>query len=171
MQRTCLLRVAGLPVGLLVDDRVDRDGGLAGLAVADDELTLAAADRDHRVDRLDAGLQRLVHALAVHDAGRLQLERAASLRRDLAETVDRVAQRVDDAAEVAVADGDREHLAGAADLLALLDAGELTEHDDADLAHVEVEREAERAVLEPQQLVGHRARAGPRPARCRRRRG
>src|SRR5690606_7806450 len=41
---------------LLVDDRVDGDGGLAGLAVADDQLTLAAADRDHRVDGLVAGL-------------------------------------------------------------------------------------------------------------------
>ena len=101
MQRTCLFVVARLPVGLLVDDRVDRDGRLAGLAVADDQLTLAAADRDHGVDRLDAGLQRLVHALALHDAGRLQLERAAALGGDLAETVDRVAERVDDATEVA----------------------------------------------------------------------
>ena len=41
------------------------------------------------------------------------------------------------------------------DLLALLDAGELTEDDDADLADVEVQREAERAVLELEQLVGH----------------
>src|SRR5690606_23210229 len=62
-----LRRVARLPVRLLVDDRVDRDRRLAGLAVADDQLTLAAADRDHRVDRLDAGLQRLVDRLAGHD--------------------------------------------------------------------------------------------------------
>ena len=50
---------------LVVDDRVDRDRGLAGLAVADDQLALAAADRDHRVDRLEAGLQRLLDALAL----------------------------------------------------------------------------------------------------------
>ena len=60
---------------LLVDDRVERDGGLAGLAVADDQLALAAADRDHRVDGLDAGLQRLFHRLAVDDAGREALDR------------------------------------------------------------------------------------------------
>src|SRR5437763_10854101 len=30
---------------LLVDEGVERDGGLAGLAVADDQLALAAADR------------------------------------------------------------------------------------------------------------------------------
>ena len=40
-----LLGVAGLPVLLLVDDRVDADGGLARLAVADDELALATPDR------------------------------------------------------------------------------------------------------------------------------
>jgi hypothetical protein len=33
-------RVLGAPVLLLVDDRVERDGGLAGLAVADDQFAL-----------------------------------------------------------------------------------------------------------------------------------
>src|SRR5690606_19315614 len=105
-----LVDVAGLPVGLLVDDRVDRDRGLAGLAVADDELTLTAADRDHRVDGLDAGLHGLVHRLACHDAGGLQLEGTTPLRRDLTETVDGVAERVDDTAEEAVTDRRGQHL-------------------------------------------------------------
>ena len=61
---------------LVVDDRVDRDRRLAGLAVADDQLALATADRDHRVDRLDARLQRLLHRLALDDAGGLVLDRA-----------------------------------------------------------------------------------------------
>ena len=63
-------------LALLVDDRVDGDGGLAGAAVADDQLALAAADRDHRVDRLDARLQRLLHRLADDDARRLALDLA-----------------------------------------------------------------------------------------------
>src|SRR3712207_8746902 len=53
---------------LVVDDRVDRDRRLARLAVADDQLALAAADRDHRVDGLQAGLHRLDHRLALDDA-------------------------------------------------------------------------------------------------------
>ena len=150
-----LLRVAGLPVLLLVDDRVDRDRGLAGRAVADDQLTLAAADRRHRVDGLDAGGQRLVHRLAVHHAGRLQLQGATLGRLDLAEAVDGRAERVDHPAHEAVAHGDRQDLARAADRLALLDLVEVTEDDDADLAGVEVQRDAERAVLELQKLVGH----------------
>ena len=86
---------------------------------------------------------------------------AAGVGLDLAEAVDRGAERVDDAAEEVVADGDGEDLAGAADRLALLDPVEVTEDDDADLAGVEVQGEAERAVLELEQLVGHgRGQAG-----------
>ena len=109
-----LLRVAGAPVVALVDDRVDGQGGLAGLAVTDDQLTLATADRGHRVDGLVAGLHRLVHRLTGHDARSLQLQGAAAGRLDLAEAVDRVAERVDDAAEVALADRDGEDLTGTA---------------------------------------------------------
>ena len=151
-----LLRVAGLPVLLLVDDRVDRDGRLAGRPVTDDQLALAATDRGHRVDGLDAGGQRLVHRLAVHDAGRLQLEGTTVGGLDLAQAVDGRAERVDHPAHEAVTHGDREDLAGPAHRLALLDLVEVAEDHDADLAGVEVERDAERAVLELQQLVGHR---------------
>src|SRR5439155_22629476 len=73
----------------LVDDRVDREGGLAGLAVADDQLALAAAHRRHGVDDLDPGLQRLVHRLARHDAGRLHLETPGVVGCDRALAVDR----------------------------------------------------------------------------------
>src|SRR5690606_10921533 len=52
----------------LIDDRVDRDRALAGLPVADDQLALPAPDRDHRVDRLEAGLHRLADRLALDDA-------------------------------------------------------------------------------------------------------
>ena len=65
MQRTCFSGSPECQLLPLVDDRVDRDRGLAGLPVTDDQLALATADRRHRVDRLDAGLQRLLHRLAV----------------------------------------------------------------------------------------------------------
>ena len=96
-----------------------------------------------------------MHRLALHHRRRLELEGAAGVGLDLAETVDRGAERVDDAAQEVVADGDREDLAGTADRLALLDLVEVTEDDDTDLAGVEVQGEAQRAVLELQQLVGH----------------
>ena len=116
-----LLRVAALPVVALVDDRVEGHRGLAGLPVADDQLALAAADGGHGVDRLDAGLQRLLHRLALDDRGAWSLQHAALGRLDVALAVERSAERVDDAAEEAVADRDGQDLAGAAHLLALAD--------------------------------------------------
>src|SRR5262249_56279924 len=54
------LLVVGGVERLLIQDRVERDRGLAGLAVPDDQLALAAADRDQRIDRLEASRHRLV---------------------------------------------------------------------------------------------------------------
>ena len=95
-------------LALLVDDRVDGDGGLAGLPVADDQLALAAADRHHRVDGLEPGLQRLLDRAAIDDAGRDALDLAELLRRNRALAVDRLAERVDDAADQLVADRHRD---------------------------------------------------------------
>ena len=72
--------------------------------------------------------------------------------------VDRLTQRVDHAAEEGVADGHREHLAGALDLLALFDLLEVTEDHRADAVLVEVERNTEHAAGELQQLLRHHRR-------------
>jgi hypothetical protein len=96
-----------------------------------------------------------VHRLPLDDGGRLQLQGTAAGGLDRATAVDGVAQRVDHAAEVAVADRHRQDLAGPADLLALLDPGVVTQDHDADLADVEVQRQAADTALELEQLVGH----------------
>ena len=76
--------------------------------------------------------------------------RAGRLDRALA--VERVAERVDDAAEHALADGDAHHLAGAAHRLALLDELPLAEERHADVVLLEVEGDADDAVLELEPL-------------------
>ena len=48
--------VTGFVVTTLVDDRVDGNGGLSGLAVSDDQFALSASDWDHCIDSLDTGL-------------------------------------------------------------------------------------------------------------------
>ena len=138
----------------LIDDRVHADRGLAGAAVADDQLALPAADRDHRVDRLEPRLERLDDGLALDHARRLELEGAVLGRLDRAQAVERIAERVDDAAEKALADRDAHHLAGAADRLALLDVLPLAEERDADVVLLQVERDADDAVLELEPLEG-----------------
>src|SRR6202012_5831136 len=148
-------RVTRGPVVLLVDDRVDRDRALAGLPVAADQLPLAAADRGHRVDRLDAGLQRLLDRLPLHHRRRLDFQGALRGALDRAEAVERLAERADHAAEEPVADRHGEDLAGPLDRLALFDLGVLTQDDDTDLTDVQVQREPADAVLKLEQLVRH----------------
>ena len=70
--------------------------------------------------------------------------------------VDRLAEGVDHPAEQAVADGHREDVAGGLDRLALLDGVHVAEHDGADRLLVEVQGQADGAVLELEHLV-HRA--------------
>ena len=106
----------------------------------------------HRVDRLDARLERLLHRLAVDDARRLELERPALGRLDRRAAVERVAERVDDAAEQRVADRDARDPAGAADGLALLDELPVAEERGADVVLLEVEGDADDAVLELEHL-------------------
>jgi hypothetical protein len=132
----------------LADDRVDGDRGLAGLPVADDELALPAADRGHRVDGLDAGLEGLVDGLARDDARRLRLDDAALDGLDGAHAVDRVAEGVDDAAHVRGADAGVDDAARPLDHVAFMDVLVGPEDRDADVVLLEVEHHAGHAAGE-----------------------
>ena len=137
---------------LVVDDRVEADRALAGLTIADDQLALAAADVGHRVDRLDAREHRLLHRLALHHAGRLELGRAGLVGVNVALAVERVAERVDDAAEQRLPHGDLEQAAGALDPVALLDLVPLAEHG-ADVVRLEVEGQPGHVVRQLQSSI------------------
>src|SRR5512135_1137148 len=122
----------------LIDDGVDGDGGLAGLAVADDQLALTAADGDHAVDGLQAGLQRLLHGLARDDAGSFEFDTSFFLGIDGAAAVDRSAERVDDASDQFFADGNLGDTAGSFHRIALFDHVGFTEQRGADVVFFEV---------------------------------
>src|SRR3954470_119036 len=73
---------------LLINDGVDRDRGLTGLAITNDQFALSAADRNHRVDCLETSLQRLFHALTVDNARSQTLDRIELIGDDRTFTVD-----------------------------------------------------------------------------------
>ena len=83
---------------------------------------------------------------ALNSSGRVSVVSIGAL------AVERVAERVDDAADQRVADGDARDAAGAADGLALLDVLPVAEERGADVVLLEVEREAGDAVLELEHL-------------------
>jgi hypothetical protein len=136
----------------LIQDRVDQDRGLPRRAVADDQLTLAAADVRHRVDRLDPGLEWLFYGLAIDDPRRLELERPPFVGLDRRAAVERVPEGVDDPADEGVSDRDARDLAGPLDRLAFLDQLPVAEERGADVVLLEVEGDPGDAVLELEHL-------------------
>ena len=108
---------AGEVLAFLVDDRVDGDRGLADLLVADDQFALATTNRDHRVDRLQASLYRLIDRLTSDDAGRDLLDGVRLGRVKGALAVDGVAECVDDATHELATDRDFEDPARASSRL------------------------------------------------------
>ena len=140
----------------LVDHGVDGHGRLAGLAVADQQLALAAADRRHRVDGLDAGLEGLAHRLAADDARGLHLQAPTLLGRDRTLAVDGLAQCVDHPPQEGVAHRYGEDPTRGPDHLLLVEVVDVAQDDGADALLVEVERQAEGPVLKLEELVDGR---------------
>src|SRR5690606_34205684 len=139
---------------LLVDEGVDRNGGLAGLAVADDQLTLAATDGDEGVEGLEAGLDGFVDRKSRDDAGSLHFDAHALFGDDRALAVDRIAKAIDDAAEQALADGNVDDGAGALDGVAFLDLGVRAEDHDADVVGFKVQGHALHTIGELDHFTG-----------------
>src|SRR6202012_2848521 len=89
-----------------------------------------------------------------NDAGRLDVDAHALFGLDRVLAVDRVAKRVDDAAEQALADRRVHDGAGTLDGLAFLDLAVGAENNDTDVVGFEVERHAAGAVLELDHFAG-----------------
>src|SRR4029453_7498375 len=136
-------------------------GRLADPAVTDDELALTAADRDHRVDRLYAGLEGLLHGLGHEDARRGRLDLSRHVRDDRPESVDRITEGVDDAANERWSDRDVEHAGRSPRLVAFFQLEVVTEDDGTDVVFLEVEREGDDLVAGVRGLdLEHFARHG-----------
>ena len=128
--------------GLLVDDGVHDNGGLAGLAVTDDQLALATANWDQGVNRLDAGLHRLMHRFARDDARRLHLGAHAHHVSERTLAINWVAEAIHNATQQALAHGHVHNVTGTADRIAFLNRKVGAENHDADIVGFKVQRHA-----------------------------
>ena len=142
-------------LALLVDDGVDGHGRLAGLAVADDQLTLAPADGHHGIDGLQTGLHRLGHRLTGDDARRHLLDHVGFLGVDRTLAVDGLTQRVHHTTDQLGTDGHFQNAAGGLDDVAFGNALVFTEDHRADRVALEVQRQAVDVARELDHLALH----------------
>jgi hypothetical protein len=98
--------VVGVVPALLVQHGIESDGGLAGLTITNDQLTLTTADGHHGVDGLETGLDGLVDGATGQNARGLELGTAPLLGVEGTLAIDGVAEGVDDTAEQLGANGD-----------------------------------------------------------------
>ncbi len=137
----------------LIQDRVDGDRGLAGLAVAENQFALAAPDRHHGIDGFQSGLQRHGHRRAVHDGRRGTLDGAPFARLERAFAVERPTQGIDHAPEQPVADRHIRDPSGARDFIARAQVLIIAEQHHADFIRIDVEGNAEQSAGESHQFL------------------
>jgi hypothetical protein len=151
---------------LLVDDGVDRDRGLAGLAVTDDQLALAAADGTIASIALRPVCTgwltdwRAITPGATFSIGEVQ----RGIDRALA--VDRIAERIDHAADQLGADRHFEDAPGAR-RCRLPDVACRAQHHGAHRIALEVQRHAVDAAGELDHFAVHDLGQAVDAARCR----
>ena len=120
--------------------RVDRNGSFTSCAIADDQLALAATDWNHRVDRHDAGLHRLIHAAALDHARCNFFQGIKCVGFDRAFVIERLAERVYHAAQQRLADGNGKKSASCFSFVAFFNQRVVAHQNCADFSFFEVER-------------------------------
>jgi len=89
-----LLLVATVVETLLVEHGIKGDGGLSGLTVTNDQLTLTTADRNHCVDGLETGLDWLTDGLARKNTRGLELSTTLLGGLDWTLAIDRLSEGI-----------------------------------------------------------------------------
>src|SRR5699024_2600761 len=153
-----LVRIPRFPVGFLVQNGVDTDSGLTGLAVTDDQLALATTDRNHRVDGLHAGLEWFVNRLPLGHAWCLEFKFTACFGLNWPQVVNWLTNWVYYTTHVCVTDRYGQYVAGAVHFHAFANALEVTQDNDTDFTGVEVLCKSGNAIVETQQFVCHHGR-------------
>ena len=140
---------------LLVQDGIGGDGGLTGLAVADNQLTLAPSNGNHGVDGLDAGLEGLVYRFPVDDARGRGFDGAVGLGGDGALAVNGLTQGVDNTAQKALTHRHGNHLTGALYRIPLFDTLVVAQDNHGHRILFQILGHAIGTVGEFHQLAGH----------------
>ena len=124
----------------LVNHRVDRNSGFTSLAVTNNQLTLTATNREHRIDAHHASHQRLMHRFTTHHTNGRALNEAARFGLNCGAAIEWLTKWTDHATKQFWADWHAQHLFFQRHFLASLDVTFVAEQHGADFVFHQVER-------------------------------
>ena len=141
---------------LLVDDRVDRDRGLTGLSVPDDQLTLTSSDRDHRIDRLDTCLQRCINGFSGDNTGCHTFDLTIAVCLDRAFSVDRLSKGINNTSQHHITDGNLNNTTGRFHGIAFVNVMVLAEQYGTDIVFFQIHDHAVYITRKREKFTLHR---------------
>ncbi len=137
----------------LVDDCVDRNRSLACLTIAQQQLPLTTADRDHGVNDFQAGLQRDRHRSTLHDWRRIAFARFAWQIVKRPTTIQWPTNGIHHPAKKLIADGGVQHGVHSLHPRSCGDSIAGIQQHTTDLVGIQVERVAKMTTSEPKHFV------------------
>ena len=135
--------------------KVDEIASILQREIADDQFALSAANGNHRIDGLDAGLQRLFDGLPVGDVRGDDINLALLAGLDGRPAINRLTQRIDHPPEQFRANRHRQELARGTDHVTFLDQFGLAEDHCTDRFLLQVEYLAKNLVGKFQHFPRH----------------
>ena len=142
-------------LSLLIKDCVNRNSGLTGFAVTNDELALSTSNWGHGVNGLDTSLEWLSYWLATCDSWGLDFHTTLLRVNEWSLAVDWLSECVHHATKQCVTYWHRKNAASGANNLLFFDAVNGSKNYSTNGLFIEVHCESECSVLELKQLVNH----------------
>src|SRR5699024_8600247 len=136
----------------------DTDRGFTGLTVTNDQLTLATADRNHRVNGFHPGLKWFVYRLTLGNTWCLEFQCTAAFVFDCTEVVDWSTQWVHNTTHESVTNRYGQYVAGTVNFHTFLNTLEVSQDNDANFTWVEVLSQSSDAIVETKKFVRHNGR-------------
>ena len=145
----------------MIENRIERKGGFAGLPIAENQLALTTPDGNERIDDFEAGLKRRGNGRTVHDRRRRAFDRQALAGDDRPVAIQGPTERIDHAPQHAIAHGYVHDPARALDFTARLETPVFAEQHNTNVVLVNIERHAEHLTGKRHQFVKtHAGKAG-----------
>ncbi|MNE19626.1 hypothetical protein D3C80_1127140 [compost metagenome] len=142
-------------VTFLVDDGIDGDCSFTCLTVTDNKLPLAAADWNHRVDRFNTSLHRLVNGFTINYAWCVVFYWAEFCCLDWTFTINWLTKRIYNTSKQSITYWYLHDLSCTFYLIAFTNFAIWTKNNDTDVTFFKVERKAVNTVCKLKEFVSH----------------